>query len=251
MGGVAVGGEGAKDGAGGRDERGAPAFVPRCLGCGYDLSGLADGKCPECGRAFTYAELRARQADALIREAMPFLCGTWLVPLVVHGSYLALGAQSVALVSLLSGCSLMVEVVLARMARQKHGDVGAIAAFVPVIHAIVGVIVVAATGHLVMTACAALVAAMVHWLILSPFKSMLRVENLLGMVSIASLLTAFAWYLIHGGAVRPGRTMEITWSCLAVAVVSACGMWAARRRESKVRSTSPPSPGNTPAPPQV
>jgi len=37
-------------------ENGAPEsdqslFVPRCLDCGYDLSGLADGKCPECGPA--------------------------------------------------------------------------------------------------------------------------------------------------------------------------------------------------------
>jgi hypothetical protein len=32
-------------------------FVPRCLDCGYDLSGLADGKCPECGLRFEHAQL--------------------------------------------------------------------------------------------------------------------------------------------------------------------------------------------------
>lgn len=33
----------------------------RCWGCGYDLEGLSDaGTCPECGRAFTITDLRAR-----------------------------------------------------------------------------------------------------------------------------------------------------------------------------------------------
>lgn len=30
-----------------------PEFVPKCLDCGYDLSGLDDGRCPECGHGFT------------------------------------------------------------------------------------------------------------------------------------------------------------------------------------------------------
>lgn len=33
----------------------------RCWWCGYELEGLSDaGTCPECGRAFTIADLRAR-----------------------------------------------------------------------------------------------------------------------------------------------------------------------------------------------
>lgn len=34
-------------------------FVPLCEDCRYDLSGLADGKCPECGLAFRRERLRA------------------------------------------------------------------------------------------------------------------------------------------------------------------------------------------------
>ena len=37
-------------------------FTPRCLSCQYDLSGLADGRCPECGTAFTHADLLGRAA---------------------------------------------------------------------------------------------------------------------------------------------------------------------------------------------
>lgn len=32
-------------------------FQPRCLDCGYDLEGLEDGRCPECGGRFTRAML--------------------------------------------------------------------------------------------------------------------------------------------------------------------------------------------------
>lgn len=30
----------------------APAFIPRCAGCGYDLRGLEQPRCPECGLDF-------------------------------------------------------------------------------------------------------------------------------------------------------------------------------------------------------
>jgi hypothetical protein len=30
----------------------------RCPACGYDLHGLSERRCPECGRAFTFAEIR-------------------------------------------------------------------------------------------------------------------------------------------------------------------------------------------------
>lgn len=34
-------------------------FIPKCLGCAYDLSGLPDGKCPECGTRFERWALEA------------------------------------------------------------------------------------------------------------------------------------------------------------------------------------------------
>lgn len=36
------------------------AFHPRCLDCGYEVSGIPDGRCPECGHRFTH--------DGLLRE---------------------------------------------------------------------------------------------------------------------------------------------------------------------------------------
>lgn len=44
-------------------------FVPRCLDCGYDLSGLADGKCPECGLRFEHAQLIQHARLLKIRKA--------------------------------------------------------------------------------------------------------------------------------------------------------------------------------------
>lgn len=42
----------------------APAFVPTCLTCRYDLSTLPDGRCPECGQPFTLIDLIDRHAKA-------------------------------------------------------------------------------------------------------------------------------------------------------------------------------------------
>ncbi len=36
-----------------RDFAEPEGFVPKCLDCGYDLTGLDDGRCPECGQGFT------------------------------------------------------------------------------------------------------------------------------------------------------------------------------------------------------
>lgn len=44
---------------------GTSEFRPACLKCRYDLTGLGDGVCPECGASFTRAGLRARAARSV------------------------------------------------------------------------------------------------------------------------------------------------------------------------------------------
>jgi hypothetical protein len=47
-------------------------FTPRCPACRYDLTGLADGLCPECGGPFRHEVLRAEaMAAAAARAAHP------------------------------------------------------------------------------------------------------------------------------------------------------------------------------------
>ncbi|MBY0261269.1 MAG: hypothetical protein K2Q20_02945, partial [Phycisphaerales bacterium] len=40
-------------------------FTPVCPACRYDLSATPDGRCPECGGAFTHARLKAAHDAAL------------------------------------------------------------------------------------------------------------------------------------------------------------------------------------------
>lgn len=46
-------------------------FSPVCLACAYDLTGLPDGRCPECGGAFTHADLQERWYRAREGAAYP------------------------------------------------------------------------------------------------------------------------------------------------------------------------------------
>lgn len=39
-----------------------------CPGCGYNLRGLSDQRCPECGRAFTFAEIRMTPEELQVAE---------------------------------------------------------------------------------------------------------------------------------------------------------------------------------------
>lgn len=95
-------------------------FVPRCLDCGYELSGLEDGRCPECGHGFSHArllahhelkmaELRDRRAwlkssAAYVLYAVALICscsfsssGTFTGMLIAAGFYVAMGAVGVVL----------------------------------------------------------------------------------------------------------------------------------------------------------
>lgn len=66
----------------------SPAFAPECPECGYELTGLPDGSCPECGSVFSHAALRAareeRPGDQSFVEYLvtPFL---WLVIVISIG----------------------------------------------------------------------------------------------------------------------------------------------------------------------
>jgi hypothetical protein len=39
-----------------------------CPGCGYNLRGLSEQRCPECGRPFTFAEIRMTPEDLKVAE---------------------------------------------------------------------------------------------------------------------------------------------------------------------------------------
>ena len=62
-----------KDGDGPAEEDVPSLFVSHCPDCAYDLSTLPDGRCPECGLAFTHARLLrawiARQAKVKSRRS--------------------------------------------------------------------------------------------------------------------------------------------------------------------------------------
>lgn len=71
------------------------AFVPRCLDCQYELTGLADGQCPECGLVFRVYELerrwisrqRLRDERFVMQMGARFAAPAWLGVLVLLGPF--------------------------------------------------------------------------------------------------------------------------------------------------------------------
>jgi len=82
-------------------------FVPRCLDCRYELTGLEDGNCPECGLAFRMYALerrwisRQRARDEGLREALALrvMAPFWLAGLVVLGLFSEVFAVFVVLLA--------------------------------------------------------------------------------------------------------------------------------------------------------
>lgn len=79
----------------------AAVFVPQCSACGYELTGLADGACPECGTLFSHAALRAAREERVADQgfgtyiAFPI---AWMVIVISIGCAgpLTIGRQSEA-----------------------------------------------------------------------------------------------------------------------------------------------------------
>ena len=71
-----------------------------CPGCGYNLTGLIENRCPECGKTFDPEELRRRIAEGIqpitLRQAIWQL--VWLPGLFLLTQGLAFVTQGVALV---------------------------------------------------------------------------------------------------------------------------------------------------------
>ncbi len=61
----------------------AGAFVPHCSACRYDLTGLPDGVCPECGAAYTLHELMFLEPNPSVLAGLGCAAGTGIVALVL------------------------------------------------------------------------------------------------------------------------------------------------------------------------
>jgi hypothetical protein len=48
-----------------------PALVGHCPECGYNLRGLSEQRCPECGRPFTFEELGMTAEELGVQAASP------------------------------------------------------------------------------------------------------------------------------------------------------------------------------------
>lgn len=81
-----------------------------CLVCDYDLTSLPDGLCPECGAAFTHAQLR----DAAIQRGSKFR--KVLRILIIRGGTCILAAMAFGGVAVLCGMAALGSVTLAAIA---------------------------------------------------------------------------------------------------------------------------------------
>lgn len=63
-------------------------FSPACPTCKYDLSGIPEGKCPECGGAFTLAGLMALHNRPRFKWPLAVLAGLWSIGWLVACVYI-------------------------------------------------------------------------------------------------------------------------------------------------------------------
>lgn len=241
-------GEGANGAAAGEgDERNLRPFLPRCPECRYDLSGLPDGPCPECGRPFVYERLRSLPPRSHVFQAIGFVLATWcMVPIYIFALGQTNHFRSTVFDWILGGVALLVEVALARVAHRRH-PVGVWAAPVPVLHAVAGVTVIAVDRSVLITGGAAFVAMMVPCAIARPWRSLVKPHVVLWMASGASLVLAAliardrdVWRMVYGQGLRPDQEFAIIYACCAFAVIAAIAGWVLRHRaRARVRDSRP------------
>ncbi len=88
--------------------------------CDYDLTSLPDGLCPECGAAFTHAQLR----DAAIQRGSKFRRALRIV--IIWGGTCILAAMAFVVVAVLCGMAALGSVTLAAIAIVGASLLGAI-----------------------------------------------------------------------------------------------------------------------------
>ncbi len=173
------------------------AFEPLCPDCGYNLSGLQDGRCPECNRAFYFEVLRQswaiRRGSATRRYSTSF--GIFLIGMLA-AFFTSVFANDYVTFCIAIGLSLLFPVIHYRACPTLQVDGGhtLLLAIVPI--AIAGIAIslndFAAPGQIATLLAATLLA--IFSLRAAPFKSALVLAT---AVSIPLLAVGLV-YLVQG-----------------------------------------------------